>query len=1000
MNLIGQYYEIKRVCEYIKLNIIGGSRMEYINVGEISKYVKDYQNEAIKVIKKYLNSNSKKHCLVKLPTGTGKTGIIAIAANLNVDNVLIIVPNATLPKQTMEEIENKFWKNINFETKSLKKVKILNGSSKSEIFEEQGTIFICTIQTLLNAYVGQLDIYKEIKNKIKLILYDEGHREPAKIWSSVSRDLSKKTILFTATPYRNDSFIFNIEKRFSYKYSMKEAIKNKDVKDLKFDKFPYDEKNGDESLLKFILEIIKKDNAQIIIRCKEREKIEKIVNYINVNETYALGCHSSFENKNNLFNSGEKLLKVLNDENSYKVIVHCDMLTEGINIPSLNRLVLLDNFNNTKTIIQQIGRVLRIKEDNDAVVYVKQEMLEEIKEQWNMYLEAEENEVNYTYVDGKFRKKFLFESYEKIHEELNFPKQANVYTSESNIFDQLINSIENSISQVENLLNIKTSIWDEGKLWTLIYEKQEQSKILNNTFYFDKTLEFVSLKEIKKEDKYFYFYYDSSRYKLQNNNTIIKNVNVESLCKLVPKDANIKNVKYTSTSLYKLGAQTRTIEGMNLNNIPSSISEKLSFCRNVSGRFNDGENKIERYINPITARISEKYKCNFKEYCAWCDRIIENIFNENSNNYFSRFAQIVDKPKTDPTSIMIDFNIPIKSNTKHAEFESQFISVKNNEFKLESKYDITGKIIVGKNDKLELRIDVLKDYIIDNSEIRKSLLEITDTKEYTLDEFLKTNNFRVYFSDEQVMYYNGYYFKPNIRSHYTDNDISEFPAWSNIFTLKNLKDCKNEKLGRNPEVAFNQSISWPIDSVFGVILHEISTNHKEIDYLICDDLGYEISDFIALNSKENKVIFIHCKYKESNLSASAFQDICGQANKNIEYIMRTNINELNFWDNHIKHWEEKWSISENNKTYQANRCIKGNIGDFVNEYKRIIQNSNSTKEVWLVNSGLSKRELEKELRKPLNKKQAEQLPQLMWLIHTTMDSLSQAGSEMKIFCKE
>ena len=165
-------------------------------------------------------------------------------------------------------------------------------------------------------------------------------------------------------------------------------------------------------------------------------------------------------------------------------------------------------------------------------------------------------------------------------------------------------------------------------------------------------------------------------------------------------------------------------------------------------------------------------------------------------------------------------------------------------------------------------------------------------------------------------------------------------------------------------------------------------------------MGYEIADFIALNSNENKVIFIHCKHKESNLSGSAFQDICGQANKNIEYIMRTNINDLDFWDNHIKHWKEEWSISKDKKEYQADRCIKGNVEEFANEYKRIIQNPKSTKEVWLVNSGLSKSKLENELLKPVTKKQEEQLPQLMWLIHTTLDSLSQAGSAMKVFCKE
>lgn len=57
--------------------------------------------------------------------------------------------------------------------------------------------------------------------------------------------------------------------------------------------------------------------------------------------------------------------------------------------------------------------------------------------------------------------------------------------------------------------------------------------------------------------------------------------------------------------------------------------------------------------------------------------------------------------------------------------------------------------------------------------------------------------------------------------------------------------------------SFSESATWPIDSIFGVLVDMLKKDDK-IDYLICDDMGCEIADFIALSSEENRVIFIHC----------------------------------------------------------------------------------------------------------------------------------------------
>lgn len=947
---------------------------------EVEKYIKSYQKDAIKVISQYLSSISKKKCLVKLPTGTGKTGIMAIAANMIEENVLIIVPNATLPEQTSNEIEYKFWDNIGYKP-SLKKTCIIEETKKDYINNECRYIYIITIQTLLNVYKDNIELFTKIKKCIGLVLYDEGHREPAKKWSQVSRELNKKMILFTATPYRNDNYIFDIDKNYTYKYTMKNAIENNEVKTPIFKIIPNDVLKSDDTVVKYISKIAEDDNTKILVRCQKSERIKKLVNVFS--ETYfSLGCHSDFENSQYLYSTGRKALLHTDD---CKIIIHSDMLIEGVNIPELNVLVFIDCFNNSKSIIQQIGRVLRCYNDETAVIYVPEDEYDWICEQWETYIQAEQNEDEYAYVNGKFRKKYYIDSEKDFYKEINFRKQANVYIAKNSVLEELIAAIKDDIAHLENLENVNVSFYEEGKLWVLCYQRKEPSRFLKNKFWFDYSLEYISLVEVKSDGNYYYFYYNSRRYALPEILDEINQVNIEALYNLIPENTEVRTVRYSNTSQYKIGAQTKTINGFALNGIPANLSEKLSFCRNALGRIEGKDGNIDRYVSTITSRISEKDDGDYINYIIWCKNIINEINYNSENKYFNRFAKISKVPKTMPTSIMLCFDFELSDKTETYNLDSQLCNINNNEFEFMIGSDrIIGTIEKNMNNKLRIVTSGAEDYYIKE-------------KEYYLDEYIERKNFMVYFADEQIMYCNNFYLKPNIRTTY--NDINDFDLWDNIFPISELKDCTNEKLGDSPNQAFNHKVSWPEDSVFGVLIKEINRNHSYIDYLICDDLGNEIADFIALSTSEKKVIFIHCKAGSSNISASAFQDVCGQAIKNVEYILTSNPENQQFIKAHYQRWKGKWKLKRKNdsNSYQADRNIKGDVKTFISEYKKIMQNVNSTKEVWLVTNGMSKSELKTEL---LKKKPSEQIPQLLYILNLTQDNLSQVGARMKILCKE
>lgn len=948
---------------------------------DVYKFLRYYQVDAIKTIKKYMASSSRKDCLIKLPTGTGKTGIMAVSANmLSKKNTLIIVPNATLPYQTKEEISTLFWRKIAYTPSTLKVVTIINGSNDYmfDFSSDSGYIAIVNIQTLTNIYANNNALFELFSRYIDIVFYDEGHREPANEWSIISRKLCKKTILFTATPYRNDHHIFNIDKNFIFEYSIATAIKDGFVKNPEFKPIPNNIITDIFLLSKYLHEIIMVNKT--LIRLEGSKKIKDLKNALDVSLKVAC-CHSNYTSSPHFYNQGEKLLK---HSAEYDVIIHSDMLCEGINISALNTLVCLDCYKNTKTMIQQIGRILRPNEINKAYIYLPEDLFDEITEQWHMYVLADDDHDNYIYFDGKFRSKFELCQSINIHEEISYQKQANVFFSQISYMDMMKENIKSMLFSLESFSDINESDYVNGShnLWTLCYQRNEPSKHLLNKYYYNTSFEYLSLLEIKKGMNFYYFYYNSRRYSLPFPMSELQKISPNEIYNLLPNNSEVKSVSFSSTSNQKIGAHNRLIKGGFLNSLPSTLQERMSFCKNTTGKFETNQSKIQRYLGATTAKVSDKDACNYKEYIEWCIELLTTFSSGIGNHYFSRFSQVVKAPVSLPTSILIDLSTIVFHNGEKIILDSQYCTINNNRFDFYIDDNIvSGQIIRETNENIRILLSGLDSYYYEDG--------------MDLSKCLEYNNFCVYFADVQIIYTNGIYFRPNIRYHY--EDVNDFELFGNIVAISALEMCSNEKLGNNPSSAFNSSVSWPLDSVFGVLINEIEKSYPSIDYLLCDDMGCEIADFIAIDSHNKKIMFIHCKHKKSKLSASAFQDLCGQAIKNIEYLLTTDPTQEPYITTHLNKWKSNWSLTNDSIEYKSQRCILGKADDFFNEYIDLMKNPITKKEVWLYTSGLSKKSLEYAMTK---KKPEEQYVQLMYLLQLTQDSIAQAGANLKIFCSK
>ena len=856
----------------------------------------------------------------------------------------------------------------------------------SKLDYEKNSVLIMTIQLL--AYIAENEevYWKSLKDNVKLLFFDEGHREPAKYWRTVIRQFECKKILFTATPYRNDKTAFDFDRHFVYQYFTADAIEDKNIVEPEFKEIDAKFFENDELLAKFISDQIKNNNHKVLVRIKDSERIKRVVNILNSVERCAVGFHSNFSRESNLFDKGEKIYAIKND---YRIFIHDEMFIEGLDFPELNTLVLVDLFNNTKNYIQQIGRILRdFTGKKQAIVCLPSQQAEFWKEQWELYLkfDSDDNKKEIKYVDNIFKDELNIHSITTINEEdIRIPKRSYIYVSDTSYYGDIKQKIKDKISSRTDLVEWPTS--EDDSFWIIYYIKKISSQYLMHSYYENESLEFTCLYEIKYKNKYYLFYQDSSGFYIPIEEESLDKLPEKVFHKFLGVDADIRNFKTRTTLPRKNGVNNRDMKGFRLGKVPGTLTDRLSYLTSLTAK----KGKKQSYISPMNSCISEREFTTYKEYKQWCQENVNRIEAEaDENPYFSRFSYEVEPLKQIPSSICVMLDVTIKdTKTEVAEEMGSFYAEIDK---------VSGSFTV---DIIETRCTFSMEGVGSHSisikcEDAENYVVIQEDGEISLLEYINNKNFTLFYTDKQIAYSDGRYYIANVQTRYPKADSWEM--WKNIEALSAMGACKDEKTkGRNDTSDY---YSWPERSVFRVICDEINKNYKEeIDYLICDDMQKEIADFIGISTIKRKIYFIHCKYNKRLLSASAFQDVLGQASKNSHYLFMTSAEQLPYIDDRKGKWEKNWNRNGITKSRLVKSPKDKTIDDFIKELKELLGNFNTEREVWIATAGLSKKSLKKEIEKDSSKVQTEEFLQLMWFIQNIEDTFSGIGVKLKIFCK-
>lgn len=244
----------------------------------------------------------------------------------------------------------------------------------------------------------------------------------------------------------------------------------------------------------------------------------------------------------------------------------------------------------------------------------------------------------------------------------------------------------------------------------------------------------------------------------------------------------------------------------------------------------------------------------------------------------------------------------------------------------------------------------------------------------SLSNLIRQNHlFNVYFDDSSIIYTNGSLFQ----DHRLLNNAGRLLEVLDSKTIKGLAQTQSEKKD---------------DSIFALVEETFNNKNNKNQYLICDDMGTEWADHIVI--EEGKVIFIAEKFRKSLDSASDFQDVIGQALKNLGYFIPTG-SEL---DSKQKSWNNK------NTSSGLRHAPEGKtLDDAVEVWKRNINNPLYQKEMCLAVNFISESKFETDLDNALKKNIADANVkattfQRLWLLSSFVNTCLESGVKPTIYC--
>jgi len=457
----------------------------------------------------------------------------------------------------------------------------------------------------------------------------------------------------------------------------------------------------------------------------------------------------------------------------------------------------------------------------------------------------------------------------------------------------------------------------------------------------------------------------------------LKNMNVSD------KAVRQKSIEATDLkeNFSSLGAGNYVLNSLRVNNLSEKVSIMLNSSRiNKFGKKNDiktflmwSKNQIEKIKRHVNHDTFLTIFAEPQDYETIKDSLVPiGILFIFSNLYEDFENHLIDKIiiRTENNERVLDVFKQLDKFNKLCRIDTVSNS-SGNVYKVSNS--IASDLCLKLNDKsITLKSDKLKNVIL----VRSDSTEIS-----FIDYVNQTNQFIVNFENFDLIYTNRKLFKDNKLLGNIDHFLKIFIPRPELDVT--ISEKGNFSVGQT---------KFDLNSIFGFVENTFVNN---CDYFICDDLGKEWADHIGIT--DDKIMFFHSKHKDSGYSASSFQDIVGQAQKNLGNLCPQ--------DFQLESKDGFWSAlyTNDNVTTGINRLRKGNsVVGAINQFKQTTKNPNLKREVYLVIDFVSKTGLKTkldELIANMNFREKNEVIQILWFISSLVSSCQEIGVDVYIYCK-
>jgi superfamily II DNA or RNA helicase len=982
------------------------------------------QRKAVEVAGDYLDAKSDQQAMIRMPTGTGKTVVIATLAQLLEDyqRVLVVAPWESLVEQLEREISTRWWKKVNESTSlAARPTRVFTPASLIDAFKKvrQGGVLICTNQTL-QALRKNNAAFQRLRKWTTLALVDEGHREPAPRWAEAVRDLECPTVLFTATPYRNDLQLFDVNRDYFYSYTFVEALEHRIVREVEFIHGAWS-RDGANTISQFVTKLLDacsltetvvglpSGHMRVIVRCSEAADIKAVAMELHARGESVIGVHERFRNMD-----GAIFWREVPDPEteSARFWVHQNKLIEGLDDPKFRLVAIFGAFSNARNLVQQIGRVIRNPaRTTGQKAFALAHHQDRQNDLWNRFLDYEKTvrdrkaagHAELTafdefiashangprfYLLGDFRRHLRADEIIDPRRVVQMRKSVLVRIQKPDFkWKKFILSIQHELL-TGDAVAFGTSFQDTNT-YLQLFQIFEQSAVAREA-YLEIRLGYVFA---KRHGGYLFFCNSEGRAPEYLKKFTVS-ISPDILHRLLPDEKTvIKEVSLINGDFGNHAFRRRTVSMDSLQFVPPALSDYVQVCSTATGsvktRVSGKDETRRRYVSFTRGRLSERTTpiIEYPEFERWLETISKGLNDSavSGDDTLMRYAKPHKYDATEqPRHILFDI---ASEALDVAGLDGTTPTVDIDKLWLVEKGQFYGEI----DDKqFEGRIAFnpeTQKFEIESAELDKVFVRST-YKVFT--KYLnESQDFRILLGTSGV-YTQGKFFTPNLLP--WKGGGNRLNIHRIVVGCAGLEAVNSEK---------GDLTGWSNGSVFGAICDksQVFTSAKwEPEILVCNDVGNpEIADFFGLCERTRRIVMIHGKKAKegSAMSASAFHEVCSQAVRYLGFFNPT--------DNDTKLTTKKiaddW-CPDAAKHPKLKRVVwaKGNPtpSEILKKFTAAIEDPTFSREVWLVmGNGLSQKRFEQAVNKVKPKPNEREMS---FLFQSTWGAAASVGAHLRVFC--